>query len=190
MEGLTDEALVAGMAAGDANATASFVRRFQARVFGVALAVTGDRTAAEDVAQQAFVRAWQRAETFDPLRGTVHAWLSAIARNMAIDACRVRVPLPVEQVGTLPARVLWADAPGPTPAAKAVAGEAVGDLRAALRALPAEQARAVVLAGVGGLSASQVAAAEGIPLGTAKTRIRTGLRRLRASMAQMEFGDA
>jgi RNA polymerase sigma factor (sigma-70 family) len=177
MPELPDEALLAGLAAGDNGATVAFVRRFQAKVFGVALAVTGDRTTAEDVAQQTFVKAWRRAETFDPLRGTVSAWITSIARNVAIDATRVRTPVPVptifEQVVGTSRQEATADRHG---------------LRQALRQLPLEQARAVVLTGVAGMSASQVAEAEGIPLGTAKTRIRTGLRRLRQEMVGVADG--
>lgn len=168
MDELPDEALLAGLAAGDSGSTVAFVRRFQAKVYGVALAVTSDPTTAEDVAQQAFVRAWRRADTFDPLRGSVSAWLTTIARNLAIDATRVRTPVPVQ---TIFEQVV-------TTTRQEAAVEGHG-LREALRHLPIEQARAVVLAGVAGMSASQVAAAEGIPLGTAKTRIRTGMHRLR-----------
>jgi RNA polymerase sigma factor (sigma-70 family) len=177
MDELPDEALLAGLAAGDTGATVAFVRRFQAKVFGVALAVTGDRTTAEDVAQQAFVKAWRRADTFDPVRGSVSAWITAIARNLAIDATRVRTPIPVqtifEQVVSTSRQEAAVDGYG---------------LREALRSLPVEQARAVVLSGVAGMSASQVAVAEGIPLGTAKTRIRTGMRRLRQEMVGVADG--
>jgi RNA polymerase sigma factor (sigma-70 family) len=177
-EALSDEVLLAGYASGDPDLTVAFVRRFQARVYGVALAVTGDPGAADDVAQQAFVRAWRHGATFDRRRGAVGTWLAAITRNLAIDSLRVRRPVPVD-TDVLLARVAAADR---SPEATAMGSESAGELRAALRQLPPAQARAVVLAGIAGLSASQVAAAEGIPLGTAKTRIRSAMLALRRTL--------
>lgn len=176
---LNDEALLAGLGAGDADLTAAFVRRFASKVYGVALAVLGDPAAAEDVAQMAFERAWRHGSSYDPRRATVGTWLAAITRNLAIDAARVRRPCPVD-----PETLLGVVAPTREGTeARVVDGEAAAELRAALRRLPPEQARAVVLAGLAGLSASQVAEAEGIPLGTAKTRIRSALTRLRRILA-------
>ncbi len=172
---LPDEALLAGYAAGEAELTIAFVRRFQAKVFGVALAVLGEAGAAEDVAQQAFERAWRHGRSYDQRRGSVTVWLSAITRNLAIDAMRVRRPFPVDPEVLLARIGTGAD----NPEHLAVLDESAGELRAALRRLPAEQARAIVLAGIAGMSASQVAIREGIPLGTAKTRIRTAMHRLR-----------
>jgi RNA polymerase sigma-70 factor (ECF subfamily) len=175
VEQLPDETLLAGYAAGEAELTVAFVRRFQAKLFGVALAVVGEAGIAEDVAQQAFERAWRHGHAYDQRRGSVAVWLSAITRNLAIDAMRVRRPSPVDPEVLL-ARI---GAGGDSPEHLAVLDESVGELRAALRRLPAEQARAVVLAGIAGMSASQVAQREGIPLGTAKTRIRAAMHRLR-----------
>lgn len=186
VEQLTDEALLAGLGAGDDELTAAFVRRFQAKVYGVALAVLGDGTAAEDVAQQAFERAWRHGHAYDPRRGTVGTWLAAITRNLAIDAVRVRRPAPVDAAALLER---MGAAPSTTEGA-VLAGEAAGELRAALRSLPTDQARAVVLAGIAGLSASEVADHEGIPLGTAKTRIRTALQRLRRALVDLETPNA
>ncbi|MHB8506768.1 MAG: RNA polymerase sigma factor [Acidimicrobiales bacterium] len=181
---LPDEVLLAGLCSGDEELTAAFVQRFQAKVHGVAMAVTADAGTAEDIAQQAFERAWRHGRTYDPRRGPVATWLSAITRNLAIDANRIRRPAPVD-AADLVARVVAGD----TPEAGALAGETAGELIAALRCLPAEQARAVVLAGIGGLSASEVARREGIPLGTAKTRIRTALHRLRAVLVDAGAGN-
>ena len=180
---LNDEALLAGVGAGDADLTAAFVRRFGSLVYGVALAVLGDPAAAQDVAQVAFERAWRHGSSYDPRRATVRTWLASITRNLAIDAARVRRPVPVDPEVLLAA----AGAAREGTEALVLAGEAATDLRAALRRLPPEQARAVVLAGLAGLSASQVAEAEGIPLGTAKTRIRTALTRLRRIL--VDVGD-
>jgi RNA polymerase sigma-70 factor (ECF subfamily) len=176
---VTDEGLLAAMAAGDTQAAAVFVRRHSARVFGLALAVVGTRCLAEEVAQDAFVRAWRYAGGFDPRRGAATTWLLAITRNAAIDAVRARTEDPVE-----PDRLMNLLEP--------VSATVVDDLadsqriRQALRELPAEQARAVLLATFYGLTAREIAEREGIPLGTAKTRIRLGLSRLRD---QLGAGD-
>lgn len=178
---LTDEALLTGFGDGDEELSVAFVRRYQSKVYGIALAVTGDPRYAEDVAQQAFERAWRHAHAFDPVKGSVAGWMAAITRNLALDAVRVRRALPVDTAALLdrvaPPRAGMAD-----PVTSAEAGASADALRDALRALPPPQARAVVLAGIVGLSASQVADAEGVPLGTAKTRIRTAMHRLRAAL--------
>src|SRR3954451_12629805 len=84
------------MAAGDADASAAFVRRFQRPVFVLALTVLQDRGTAEDVAQEAFVRASRNAGSYDPRRGTVLTWLLGIPRNAAIDVLRLKRAEPVD----------------------------------------------------------------------------------------------
>lgn len=182
---LPDEALLAGFANGEEELTVAFVRRFQSKVFGVALAVIGDPRAAEDVAQQAFERAWQHGRAYDPLRGSVAAWLAILTRNLAIDAVRVRRPVPIDSDSLL-ALVGSVGSTGESPERAALVSESASELQAALRRLPPEQARAVVLAGIAGYTAAQVAESEGIPLGTAKTRIRTAMIRLRAALSETE----
>ncbi len=180
IQDLPDEVLLAGYGQGDPELAVAFVRRFQARVFGVALAIAGNPSVAEDVAQQAFVRAWRHAGAYDPRRASVGGWLGVITRNLALDAARVRPAAGLDPSGLL--ERLVDPAPAADPEGLLVAAEAAGTLREALRSLPREQATAVVLAGMVGLSASQIAEREGIPLGTAKTRVRTALRRLRAEL--------
>jgi RNA polymerase sigma factor (sigma-70 family) len=175
-----DDALLAGMATGDGAAAEMFVRRHAPSVIGVAMAVVSDRQVAEDVAQETFWRAWRAAATYDPRRGSVRSWLLAISRNAAIDYVRVRRAHPVDP-GHL-AALLGGD-PAQGVAEDALMAEAdAREVRAALAALPDEQRRAILLAAVGGRTAAEVGLAEGIPLGTAKTRIRTGLRRMRTTL--------
>ncbi len=100
-EHLSDEALLAGFAAGDPELATAFVRRFEAKVFGIAVHVVADARTAEDVAQTAFERAWRHARTYDPRRGSVSAWLGVIARNLAIDTVRVRPTVPIDPVALL-----------------------------------------------------------------------------------------
>ena len=176
---LPDEALLSGLSTGDPELAVTFVRRFQHRVFGVAMAVTGDRQLAEDIAQQTFERAWRHAQIYDPRRGSVTTWLTTIAHNLAIDAVRARrtQPVPPEDLDALLGIVTE------TPERWALADEASAQLRAAVARLPREQARALVMAGIYGLTAQQVADSEGIPLGTAKTRIRAAMGKLRTTLA-------
>lgn len=173
-----DDMLLAGLAAGDQQAALAFVRRFQRIVYGVALAVVGESGLAEDIAQQAFERAWRHAGLYDPRRGSVRTWLTRIVHNLAVDAMRVRRPDPVDPQQLLPLIAAITD----TPEQHALLGESAGELRAALAALPPEQARAVVMAAVHGLTAREIAEAERIPLGTAKSRIRAAMAKLHAAL--------
>ena len=173
----SDEVLLAGLGAGDPDLAVAFVRRFQRIVFGVAQTVTGDPATAEDVAQRAFEQAWRRASVYEPRRGSVQTWLATITRNLAIDALRARAAVPMDP-DDLPI-VLAATTDNPERVT--VARDSAERLRQALAGLPARQARAVAMFGVYGLTGRQVADTEGIPLGTAKTRIRDGMQKLRAA---------
>ena len=183
-ERMTDDALLAGLSAGAPDVGLAFVRRFQRQIYGVALAVVGDPTLAEDVAQQAFIRAWKAAPAFDPRRGSVKTWLTTITHNLAIDATRVRKATPLDPSDLV--RIMGAGVEEPE--AWSEREEAAGELRRAIGELPAEQGRAIVMAGVYGLTAQEVADAEGIPLGTAKTRIRSAMGKLRAALGS-EVGN-
>src|SRR5690606_37590578 len=113
---VADEALLAGLGTGDADAAAAFVRRFQPRVFGLALTMLGDRAAADDVAQEAFVRAWRHAGAYDARRGSVATWLLTITRNLAVDAIRAGRSTPVAP-DVLAAAIGASSAAGPDDAA-------------------------------------------------------------------------
>ena len=181
-----DAALVAGLALGDPPAATAFVRRFQGNVYGLALSITREPATAEDVSQEAFVRAWRAASTYDPGRASVTTWLLTITRNTAIDAVRARRNSPISP--QLLEDVVQDTMSGSDTAETAL--HKVESTRALrhLAALQPAQARAVVLAVIGGCTAAEVSEHEHIPLGTAKTRIRTGLMRLRTAM-QEESSD-
>jgi RNA polymerase sigma-70 factor (ECF subfamily) len=177
----SDESLVAGLAGGDRDAALVLVRRFQGRVFGLALSITGDRTSAEEAAQDAFVKAWRYAASYDPRRGSVAAWLLSIARNTALDQARAR------------GRRL--DRPGPdiTEVLAGIAGadgidsgyEDLSVLADAVRALPDERRDVLMAAVYQGFTSSEISEAWNLPLGTVKTRLRLALSKLREVSAEM-----
>lgn len=177
---LSDEALLSGLAAGDADATTAFTRRFQARVYGLVLTIVRDEGTAEDVAQETFVRAWRYAQTYDPRRGRVATWLLTIARNLAIDVIRVKraEPLDPDVVVTKLQRAGVSE----SPVDQDFPPDERERVRGAITRLPPEQRRALVLAAYLGRTAQEIGELEGIPLGTAKTRLRTAMLKLRDSL--------
>jgi RNA polymerase sigma-70 factor (ECF subfamily) len=178
MWSLSDEGLIAGLAAGDPGAAAAFVRRFQTRVFGLALTMVGDRAVAEEIAQEAFTRAWRHSSSFDARRGRVVTWLLAITRNLAIDHLRAKRSEPLDPSAILDAeRALWVnEAPPAGGPAEPPGGTA--ELREQLSDLPSDQRRALLLAALYGYTAREIGEIEEIPLGTAKTRIRSAMLKL------------
>jgi RNA polymerase sigma factor (sigma-70 family) len=184
--GASDEALLAGMAIGDEGAGVAFVRRYQRRVYGLAVGLVGDHALAEDIAQEALLRAWRHAPVFDPRRASVATWVLTITRNLAVDALRLRRAVPTDpekliEMGTF--------SEGASPEERAEASEVAERARLALASLPAEQRRAVVLASLYGYTAAEVSEMESIPLGTAKTRIRAGLGKLRDAATSRGLSD-
>lgn len=180
---VSDEALLAGLASGDAEAAAAFVRRFQARVFGLARTLAGDRGAAEEIAQETFLRAWRHAGAYDPRRGRVATWLLAIARNLAIDRLRLRSAEPVD-----PDRLIAIEAnlSGGVGGRQEQWHEELPHIRDAVSSLPGDQRRALLMSIFLGFTAREIGRVEAIPLGTAKTRIRTAMLKIRT---QLEVGD-
>jgi RNA polymerase sigma factor (sigma-70 family) len=177
-----DDTLLAGYATGDPDASVAFIRRHQRRVYGLALSIVSDPSLAEDISQEAFTRAWRHATAYDSRRGSVPTWLLTITRNLAIDAIRMRRARPVDPE-VMAALVLEATGPGSSPSGAAEAGADADRIRSALGRLPSDQRRALVMAAMCGRTAKEVSEAEGIPLGTAKTRIRAGMQKLRVVLS-------
>jgi RNA polymerase sigma-70 factor (ECF subfamily) len=164
------------MAAADPDAAAAFVRRFQARVFGLAVSIVGSPEIAEEVAQDAFFKAWRSAAAYDARRGRVSTWLLTITRNTAIDALRMRRDPPMD-----PDTLLALLAARETDETSSD-GETSARLQQALRDLPTEQAKPVVMMTFYGLTTAEIASRDDVALGTVKTRIRRGLQALREQM--------
>jgi RNA polymerase sigma-70 factor (ECF subfamily) len=158
----------------------TFVRRFQARVYGLVLTIVRDEGTAEDVAQETFVRAWRHARTYDPRRGRVATWLLTIARNLAIDVVRVKKAEPLDP--ELVANKLQQARVAGGPADERLPPDERERVRAAIAELQPEQRRALFLAAYLGRTAREIGELEGVPLGTAKTRIRAAMLKLADSL--------
>lgn len=175
--GASDEALLAAVGAGDQAAFTVLFDRHAPRVHGLARIILGDPVAADDAVQETFLRVWRFASGFDPRRGSVAGWLMSAARNVSVDAARLRGTVQYLDPETLLALVT--PAPGAGPAESALAACEVDRVRTALMALPPEQRRVLLLARWWGLSATEIAARDHLPVGTVKSRIRLGLARIR-----------
>ncbi len=183
-----DASLLARMVRGDEGALRMLYDRLSSLAYGMALRIAGNPDAAQDVVQEAFLRVWRRADTFDPERGRARPWFLRLVRNVAIDQLRsrgVRSRAELDQ-----AHDASADIPSERPDDVAAREERAARIRSALAGLPPDQRRAVEIAYFEGLSHSEIAEREGMPLGTVKTRIREGVLRLRAFIVRSEgHGD-
>jgi RNA polymerase sigma-70 factor, ECF subfamily len=143
-------------------------------VYGVALRVLGDTTAAEDVLQEIFLQLWRRPQAFNAERGRLAPWLAVIARNRAIDVLRKRPPEADIDETPLSTGIDLEDV-----AAQRLAIERV---RSAIGQLPPEQRKALEMAFFEGLTHTEIASKTGEPLGTVKTRIRSALMAVRKAV--------
>jgi RNA polymerase sigma-70 factor, ECF subfamily len=181
---LSDEALVEAVARSDETALGELYDRFGRVAYGLALRVLQDAALAEDAVQEAFLQIWRGAGSYEPERGKASTWLLTFVHRRAVDLVRRE-----ERRRAVPADP-FSETPGPG------ADEAV-DVRSrreivqdALRRLPAEQREAIELAYYGGLTQSELAERLGQPLGTIKSRMFTGLERLRGLLAEAGFESA
>jgi RNA polymerase sigma-70 factor (ECF subfamily) len=154
----------------DADAFETLYDRYHRLVYGVAMRVLSDPIGAEDVTQAVFLKIWSTPALFR--EGNFGAWIARIARNRAFDVARSRAR---QEASSVPESLPEADALEDTALAH-LDGERV---RQALTQLPPEQREPIELGFFGGITQDQIARRTGLPLGTVKTRIRTGLRRLR-----------
>ncbi|MES2123387.1 MAG: sigma-70 family RNA polymerase sigma factor [Gemmatimonadota bacterium] len=178
-----DSTLVLAMTKGDATAMSTLYDRYAPNLLGLALRITREQADAEEVVVDTFAQAWREASRFEAGRGSVAAWLATIARSRALDSIRSRTrrgrlsdAAAAEGAATdAPAM----GAPLASPVANVIADEQSRRIRDALMELPDSQRAALDLAYFEGLSQSEIAERLGEPLGTVKTRVRLGLRKLR-----------
>jgi len=176
----SDEALLAGFATGDPRTAAAFVRRFQGRVYGLALTIVRRPPIAEEVAQETFARVYRHAGNYDARKGRVSTWLLSIARNLAIDHTRMKRLDPVDPDVIAAELSLQSQTPGLDEVG--IQPDERAQLRGAIADLPDDQRRALVLAAYLGRTAREISDMDDVPLGTVKTRIRTAILKLRSEL--------
>lgn len=170
--------LMRAFARRDPGAASELYDRFAPRVYGLGMVMLGNTAQAEDLVQDTFVKLWRNAVRYDPSRGSLDTWVLLIARSLAIDLIRRKV---------LEARILASQGQSdhltdPGPEDRAETQDLADRARKAMASLSPEQRAALELAYFGGKTSTEVAELEGIPVGTAKTRIRTALVRLRTAL--------
>jgi len=178
----TDESLIRVVAAGDDGAFAVLYERYAPLVFGIA-AKSLDKPTAEEIVQEVFLAVWQHAGDFDPERGPVRPWLLQIARNRILNEFRRRSRRPIADDDSSGAEQI-AELADPDPGPLAAAWQAYrrAAVRSALEVLPPAQRQALGLAFFEELTHEQVSEVLNLRLGTAKTRIRAGLGRMRREL--------
>ena len=169
----SDNELLRAVARGDESALAQVYDRYRLILFGLIVRILHSREEAEDVLQEVFLQVWRRAKDFDEARGRAFTWLVTLARSRALDRLR-----------SLGARARLAEAAPPIEyigdaATDVFQSEQAEVIRRALAQIPVDQRQALFLGYFEGLTQSEIAARLGAPLGTVKTRMRTGMAKLR-----------
>jgi RNA polymerase sigma-70 factor (ECF subfamily) len=184
-DGAAEARLMRAVARGDLAAFGALYDRYGSLVYSFCLRLLRDPGAAEEAAQEAFIRIWRGAGTFDPRRGSLRPWLLTVVHRCCLDRLRERrreaEPLDPETAAEV------ADA-GSSPEDEAARGEQARRVRSALAALAPDQRRALTLMYYGGYSQSEISAALGLPLGTVKSRTRLGLQAMRRLLQERGTG--
>lgn len=182
-ERLADEELMPLIGAKDPEAFAVFYDRHDGAAYSLAYGIVGERAAAEDVIQEAFISIWRSGARFDRTRGSVRSWMLSIVRNRAIDLLR-------SKAGKAPKLTFDDDAileqrpSEELTEEEAMRRETANEVRGALGELPGEQSKVIELAYFGGFSQSEISRMLDVPLGTVKGRMRLGLEKIRGELAE------
>src|SRR3954447_2456254 len=159
-----------------------FYDRHGGAAFSLAYRIVGERAAAEDVVQEAFISIWRSGARYDRARGSVRSWMLGVVRNRATDLLRsktARAPLDFDDDAILEQRVA-----GERTEDEALQRETASEVRGAIGGLPSDQSKVIELAYFGGFSHSEIAEMLGVPLGTVKGRMRLGLEKMRGELAE------
>jgi RNA polymerase sigma-70 factor, ECF subfamily len=182
-ERLADEELMPWIGRKDAEAFEVFYDRHGGAAYSLAYRILGERGAAEDCIQEAFISIWRSGGRFDPTRGSVRSWTLSIVRNRAIDQLRSKAGKAPkmtfdddEIIESRPSEELTEE--------EAMRHETATEVRGALSQLPDEQSKVIQLAYFGGFSQSEIAGMLNVPLGTVKGRMRLGLEKIRGELAE------
>ncbi len=174
----SDVELLHAIARGDEGALARLYDAYRVILFGLLVRILNSREEAEDILQEVFVQVWRRAKDFDEKRGRPFTWLVTLARSRAID--RLRLLAARQRLATGAAQEQEQIEKVSDALSDAVRAEQRAVVRRALAELPEEQRHTLMLAYFDGLTQSEIASKLNAPLGTVKTRMRTGLMKLRA----------
>jgi RNA polymerase sigma-70 factor, ECF subfamily len=166
-----DAALLVLVQRGDDHAMAALFDRYSKVVYSVALRVLRDPASAEDVLQEVFMQIWRNPDGFVATRGSLGGWLAVVSRNRSIDALRRKRPMESVDDIALASNYNLAD--------EAERNSMMEKARGVILGLPVEQRKTLEMAFFDGLTHSEIAEMTGDPLGTVKTRIRSGLTTLR-----------
>lgn len=176
-----DTELLARIARGDSGAVGELYDRHAPTLFPIALRIVRDRTEAEDIIHDSFIAVNERAAQYVGERGSVIAWLVTLVRNLSIDRTRRR-----DRRGALAREVLAHEPEAPVPDPEALMAEAAEHekIKRSLAGLPDAQRRTLEVAFFEGLSYPEIAAREGVPLGTIKSRAARALATLREGLIE------
>jgi RNA polymerase sigma-70 factor, ECF subfamily len=177
--GGTDALLAARLAAGDDQALEEAFDRLAPAVYGAALYVLGQASAAQDVVQDVFVELWIHPDRYDPAAAKLRTYLIVLARNRAVDVVRSELRRMARQERHFR---LSPGFPDPSPQDEVTAADSASVVRQAVQLLPETQREVIELAYFKGLTSREVAQVAGIPEGTAKSRLRLALAKLESAL--------
>lgn len=179
-----DRELIKQVARHDQRAFLALYERYSSRIYTLILRMVNDQGLAEEILQETFLRLWNRAQQYIPDRGSVLTWLLGVARHTALERLRFESHRPILSDGNEPTPLLES-----IPEPESTSDEARWrSLHLALQSLPEEQKNVIELAYYEGMSQGEIAEVLNLPLGTVKTRLRSGMMRLRRQWLEGENG--
>lgn len=179
-------ALIARVASGEERALSELYDCTNRIVYGLCLRVLRDPSAAEEITMEVYLQVWRTAAAYDASRGSAPAWLVTLARSRAIDYLRSRMARHSTMERELD-EVFELSDPKPSPESESMQSARARVIQEAMAKLPSEQRQAIEMTYFSGLTHTEIAGRTGLPLGTVKTRIRSGMMRLRELLGP--YGD-